>query len=522
MIKINFSNIKRIIKKPIVFIPIIVIVIIAIIIIAKPKKNAFDYVEAKIGDVNQVVSVTGRVKAAENVDLAFNQGGRVAYVPVKVGDKVYLGQILAQIEASEISAQLDQANATLRMQQAKLQELQKGARPEEITIKELELQQAQQTLIDDYNNSINVINDAYTKASDAVYHQTDALFINDDQINPQLTFLVNDSELKSRVESDRGSLNVLLNSWSNEIGDLRADDISGLKNSLDQSKTRLMTVRSFLNETAEAVNKSIALSSADLASYKLNINTGLTNVNMAISSINSAIQLINLQELTVQETQNQLALTKAGATIEQMNEQQALVDQAQANVNGTQAQLYKSAIHSPINGIVSAVDIKAGEIAVISQPVISIISASQMEIETNVPEADIAKLKVGDKADVTLDAYGSDEIFGASVARIDPAEIIIDGVATYKTVIQFTKADDRVRSGMTANVDIMTANKNGVIVVPTRAVISKDGEKVVRILGNNNQIQEVKIVVGLRGSDGNVEIISGINAGDKVITSVVQ
>ena len=145
------------------------------------------------------------------------------------------------------------------------------------------------------------------------------------------------------------------------------------------------------------------------------------------------------------------------------------------------------------------------------------ISTNKYEIEANVPEADIAKIKVGNTADVTLDAYGNDVRFNVKITAIDPAETVIEGVSTYKTTFQFTAEDGRIKSGMTANLDILTDKKENVIAIPSRAVITKGADKIVTVLGNNI-LKEVKVTLGLRGSDGNVEIVSGISEGDKVVT----
>ena len=133
------------------------------------------------------------------------------------------------------------------------------------------------------------------------------------------------------------------------------------------------------------------------------------------------------------------------------------------------------------------------------------------------PEADIAKVAVGNGSLVTLDAYGRDVVFEAKVVAVDPAETIVDGVATYKVTFQFVKNDERVKSGMTANIDIKSASRENVIAVPQRAIIRKNGDQFVRI-ADGESFREVKVETGLRGSDGNIEIISGINEGDKVIT----
>ena len=93
---------------------------------------------------------------------------------------------------------------------------------------------------------------------------------------------------------------------------------------------------------------------------------------------------------------------------------------------------------------------------------------------------------------------------------------MVEGVATYKTTLLFAVRDERIKSGLTANVDIFGERRGGVMVVPQRAVISKDGGKFVKVL-RGGKIEEMKVVAGLRGSDGNIEIISGVSEGDEIL-----
>ena len=164
-------------------------------------------------------------------------------------------------------------------------------------------------------------------------------------------------------------------------------------------------------------------------------------------------------------------------------------------------------------------DARVGEYANASSPLISIISDTSFEIEANVPEADIAKIHVGDQAKITLDAYGSDVFFEGRVVTIDTAETIIDNVPTYKVTLAFTKNDTRIKSGMTANIDIATARKENVLSIPQRAVINKDGQKTVMVVTGTDTTTETTVTTGLRGSDGSIEIIEGITEGAIIITA---
>jgi len=143
------------------------------------------------------------------------------------------------------------------------------------------------------------------------------------------------------------------------------------------------------------------------------------------------------------------------------------------------------------------------------------------KIEAFVPEADIAKVAVGDLASSTLDAYGSYVDFPEQVTMIDPAETVIEGVPTYKVTLQFVAPDARIRSGMTANLEIHTHESDGVVEIPYRALASTATTTTVRVVSKDGKSYFIApVMTGLKGSDGTIEIVSGLNPGDKVVTYV--
>lgn len=153
---------------------------------------------------------------------------------------------------------------------------------------------------------------------------------------------------------------------------------------------------------------------------------------------------------------------------------------------------------------------------------ISIISEDSYEVEIFIPEVDIAKVSVDDTAEITLDAYTNDDIFNAIVISIDPAETVIEGVSTYKVVLSFVDSkDERIRSGMTADTVIFTDEKKDVLAVPTRAVITENGQKYIRTL-DGGEIKKIPINTGMRSSDGRIEIIEGLDGGETIITFIYR
>jgi len=572
----------KFIKKPRGVISSIILILAIIGIIGyftRDVKPNFDLIAAKRGDLIQEVSVTGRVKPAESVELAFEQGGKVSAVYVEVGKQVEAGQALVTLASAELSAELQrtsanvgstqaslkQYEAALESERAKLEEMKKGSRPEEMQIVQSKVDSAQKSLTDAqtnlenvkaraeidlanlYEDVPNVIQDGFVKADDAVHKQIDEIFYDDDTFSPKLTFLMGQSQDVSDAEQGRANATRILEDL-NRLSHTSPSNQLACDAAIKSAKNDQATIRDFLTKLLGVVNASMGLSQSTINLYKTNINLARNNVNSAITGLATQEQLIAAQKVSNKNNiasaesrvndlqgaliaaQNELALKRAGFTAEQLAGQAARVKQAQANVamqrtmirqaqaqvQSIQAQIAKAIIHAPISGLVTKQDAKVGEIVSGNVPIVSLISASEFEIEANVPEADIAKISLGDSAKATLDAYGSDINFNVKVVAIDPAETNIDGVATYKITLQFDAKDERIKSGMTANIDVLTEKREQVIVIPQRAVIAKNGDKIVNILDGETS-KEIMVQVGLRGSDGNIEITEGINENDQVI-----
>lgn len=507
------------IKKPrnIVFIAILLALIVGgYFYFGREKKPKFDVAVAKRVDLIQEVSVTGRVKPGSNVGLAFEKSGKVSAVYANVGREVHLGQTLVVLENADLLAQLKQAEANVKVEQAKLDELKRGARLEDIEVQKVKVRNYEVALEDAKKNLVDTLQDAYTKADDAIRNKVDQFFSSPRSQSPHLNFYT-DSQLQSDLEGKRPGIEDTFKSWRLSLDQLTTT--SDLLSYIETAKKNLDQIKSFLDKAGLAVNGATAnstLSQTTLDGWKSAVSTARTNVNTAVSNLTSAEEKTKTAESNLALAKQELTLKEAGTVPEQISAEEAKVESAVANVENLQAQIAKTIIRAPISGVVTKQDAKVGEIVSANTPVVSLISVSQFEIEANIPEADIAKVKFGNTAKVTLDAYGNDVNFDVKVTAIDPAETIVDGVATYKTTLQFVEKDERIKSGMTANIDISIEKRENVVVVPQRAIITRNGDKMVRIL-DTEAPREVKVKTGLRGSDGNIEIIEGVNEGDKVI-----
>lgn len=531
------------------------------------------------GNVTEQVKVSGKVEPAEGVDLAFEATGKVSNVQVKVGDKVRSGASLSNLNNADVSASLRRANASISSAQAdvaqyqaaldaervKLDELKRGGTGEEVRIAEANVLKAEQTL-DDARLNVNVVNDkaridlenvyddvqnslenAYNDADVALNQDIDPLFDEGSDYD-YLVFNTADSDIKINIERQKSSI-------KRAVDDIRAisqtitTDQSTMDSSLITTKSKLSQVQSFLISLDLALEDNTGLSQTTENTYRGYINTARANVNTAIATINAQQQAISGQKTTntsniqaantavntaqksLEIAKKELELKSAPASTEAIKTQEARIRQAQANVSsararvaqaaadaqGMRADLEKTVLRAPFAGVVTKVDIKKGEIALANEPAITIISEANYEIEAFIPEVDISKVAPGKEADIVLDAYGESVIFKGTISSVDLSETVLEGVATYKIVVQFLEKDERIKSGMTADVDIVVNHKENVLVVPQSAVYMKDGARMVKVWKNEKEIEERKVEIGIRSIDGTIEILSGLNEGEKIV-----
>ncbi len=200
------------------------------------------------------------------------------------------------------------------------------------------------------------------------------------------------------------------------------------------------------------------------------------------------------------------------------------VAREQASVAQYYQELKKTELTALMPGVISKMDIRVGETVSANESLVGIISDT-LSIEVDISESDVAKLMVQDPVEITLDAFGDDVTFTGKVIAIDPAQTEISGVIYYKTDILFDAlTTEDIRPGMTANIEILTDAIAEAIVIPQRAILEKDGKKIVRVLQKqkNQLYEEREIQTGIRGNDGFIEVVSGLSVGEEVITFIKE
>jgi multidrug efflux pump subunit AcrA (membrane-fusion protein) len=142
-------------------------------------------------------------------------------------------------------------------------------------------------------------------------------------------------------------------------------------------------------------------------------------------------------------------------------------------------------------------------------------SDSGYEVDAGVSEIDIGKVAINDAVSMTLDAFPG-ETFTGTVFYIAPAETNTGGVISYLTKISFSKPDPRLKSGLTANIDIETKHKDNILILPQYAILQNDQGTFVETVVNNKTAQN-PVVLGIEDDKGNVEVVSGVTAGEQVL-----
>lgn len=448
----------------------------------KDKQETFKVTSDRL--YSEGITVAGTVIPHQEVELGFESTGRVVGVFAEEGAHVTQGQAIARLDVSDLSADLDKANADVAAELAKLEELKASEGGT------AQLDTARQEIVQE-------IKSAFTNADDAIRIKTDQFFTDRDTNKPKIVYIFNDHELRLEINDMRIDVELLLDKWAERVNALTADNYTS--SDLENAKTNLATVKTFLDKVALAVSQYEPegnYTQTDIDRYRSDTASARANVDTAYSDL-----------LDVEDSLR--------ATVSQIPFQEAKVSAARATVRNLQARIAKGSITAPFSGVVTVNDAKVGMIATANTPLVTLMSASQFEIETFVPEVYIAGIEVGAHAVVSFDAYGEEELFDASVSFVDSASTEKDGVSTYKIKLQFNNDDSRIKSGLTATVTIDSKSGPKAVSIPRSALIEQDTETFVKIV-SGEAVELRRVQVGEKEAD-TVSILSGLTVGDEVI-----
>lgn len=508
-------------------------------------------VSARRGSITQIVSETGKVTAADDLTLSFKQSGRVKKILVKEGDAVTEGQPLLQLDTASLEIQRRQASASLATAQAKYDQALAGATVEQVRIAQTTVQNAQTALdartsaladlkasdaraLDASHTALEgAIESLYVKASAAMQTLRSDLF--DAQGNLTQDIRPTDSAAQTSATND---FTAALSAFSRMDADILSFRSAADRDAEDAIAARLIADGKVVRDAAAAASELLQTSLpsgitqtdfdarvADVKTVRSDVTLGANAADADASALattkSTQLSAENAAEKEVEVAQG--ALTAAGNQLSQLTAPlrpvdkeiyASAVDSARAGVQLIDQQIADSTLAAPADGTVGSIDISLGEIATADAPVGTLVS-SQLQIESEVSELDIAGIQPGQKAAIAFDALEG-QTFDGHVLTVAPREITKNEDIYYKVKIAIDSRSEEIRIGMTANLDVTTGHKDDALLVPRRQVYRSGGNDYVKLVPPGGKPVETEVAVGLRGRDDD-EILSGVREGDRVL-----
>ena len=542
-------------KKWFWFLAVIILIVIVFMVKGSGQNKKEEYLTdtVKRGNLVQTVSATGKVESASETNLNFKVAGRLQKIAVKAGDEVKSGQLLASLSSAQAQSAVLKAQAEVAAAEADLAETQAGSSAEAINVTEKKVASAQadlnvkltaweQAKTERDQNVLSLKEQALNKTGESIFLAKESLndvdeIIDGDYQNSFKVYTFTYTAAGQNYDQTILTLADLEKSYPSRSLASQTEELIAL---LEQTDATLKKLDATLSKTFDLLQKATAggdLTSTILDTYKSNITTDQTNTAAKIVAVQTAKSNLQIKTVEYENSvstaekdaekyrqallvpQAELDLEKAGPRDFEIASSEANLKKAQANLAAALADLADYSLKSPVDGIISKINFEIGEYVPTSETAVAMFGKSNLEIKVDAPESDIAKIKVGDLTEITLDAFGDERIFKGHLTFIDPSETIINDVVYYKVKVTFDAQEEGVKPGMTANVTVTTAVRENVLFIPARSVIEKDGKRIVRIL-ENGQKQEREVTTGLRADDGLIEILSGLNEGETVITFI--
>ncbi len=479
---------------------------------------ALETAVAFIGNLSASASASGQIVARRAAQLAFETAGIVAETPVRVGDEVQAGQPLVMLETADLLFNVAAAEQALAIQEAAVAALQTPAREAQMAAAEAALASAQAAL----DVLLAGPDPDRIAAAEAAVRAANA---NISGANSNLGLAQGSISQADILAAETALSTARAQQWSAQVAyDREVQDAAREGREVQQ---RMIND---LNEANNALAVAQAAYDALLAGPSQDvINAAQANVSAAIASRDAAQANLDLlrngasagqiaaAEAQVAQAAAALESLTAGATAEQLTIANAQLEQARLTLESTQAALAQATLTAPFDGVVTLLNVAPGEVA--TGVVVELVDSNSFEVVLNVDEIDIGALAVGQPAVISLEVW-PDVAIDSAITAIAPSAFSSVGVATgpvtYQVHVGLGATDLPVRLGMTANANLITANRENVLLVPNQAVRSDRATGrsfVTLVLGDTTQ--EVEVTIGLRDAQY-TQITAGLNAGDVV------
>jgi HlyD family secretion protein len=522
------------------------------------------YVTATVtkGVITTSVSGSGQVAASNQVSLKAKSTGDVVYVGGIAGDKVTVGKLLIQLDTASALRTLRDAQASYDNAELSLQETLAPADKLTLTQAENSLTQAiisKNNAVEDltkaYDDSFNSISNAfldlpsimtgldgilYDKTlnnvsynvnaySDSVYRFDDKIYLYRDDVivkykTAKEAYDKNFIDYKSISRtSATGTVEDVLSETYN-TAKLIADAIKSYNNLIDR-------YINLLTDQNMAISNISNTDKTSLSGYTGKINSHLSTLLSQISSIKNSKDSIESAIRTIDEKTQSLEKTKEGSTDLQIASSKLALQQKENSLLDAKQALADCYIRAPFDGKLASVDVKVGDSISSGTAVATFMTENQIA-EISLNEVDVAKVKVGQKVNLTFDAVDNLNITG-TVSEVDSIGTVSQGVVSYAVKISFDMQDSRVKPGMSVSASIITDVKTDVLTIPNGAIKTLNSASYVQMFATPLQNSEtstgvvsatlpenVSIETGI-SNDTSTEITSGLKEGDQIVVKTV-
>ena len=463
----------------------------------------------KKGNVTSTVTGTGQIEALDTLDLSPKTSGDITYIGVKVGDSVKKGKLIATIDSRDAKLALENAKITLD----KL-----VANPDSLT-----LLQKQNLLAKSYSDGWNTVA-SYISDTSSILNDMYGLYNGSDGFFNSKTISYLSSAGKDKVSSAEMSYYDAKNSID-EINKLyrslsRSSSEEEIKNLIDKTYDSAKVLSTASKNTESALNYVVY----DL-SYENNSKTPTTRTSVTswVSSSSNYVNSLLSSSNTINENSQSLKEFLIGADALDIRSAKLAVENKQAAYNDC-------FIYAPFDGTIATLTANIGEPS--GSSIGTLITKNKLATIT-LNEVDIAKIKLGQKTTLTLDAVPNITLTG-KVAEIDSIGTVSQGVVTYVVKINLDTGDNLIKPGMSVSATIITDMAIDVIAVPSGAVKNKNGVTYVEVFdsplvadttGAQGSLsvtlpKQVEIGVGLV-DDTKTQVTSGLKEGNIIVTKTI-
>ncbi|MAZ56743.1 hypothetical protein CL653_03050 [bacterium] len=447
------------------------------------------------GEVSETIGVAGFVEAKNTARLGFPATGIVREVYVDEGQMVAAGEVLATMASGRLVAQRNSALATLRSAELELVQATRNAEDTEQAVYGVQVQNAGATVeqtIREYDEKL---------------------------ANAKLTLLSSNLEARSLNSNEVAAPPTITGAYTCDSEGVYYIDVyqssapsgfsyrvSGLEND---------TGTGFTNQPGYLGDCGLSIQFSDSSQYNgSRWEVSIPNKNSSTYTTNQNAYDLLVQQKTnaVESAENSFSLTTTEATATERTKA-AAVAKARAELAAIDAELADRSVVAPFAGIVTDVDIVIGETAT-TEPIITVLAEDAFELKARIPEIDITKLTIGQKAKAVFDAKSKETLEGV-VTYVSPLAELIDGVAYFQATITLAESPDWLRSGLNADVDITISAEKDVTRVPARYIYTKDGGSFVDI-EENGKTKSVSVDINFEGNDGYVAVLN-LEPGAKIV-----